>query len=91
MPETATVTSPKPHATANTSESLLVAQRDAPAVLGLSRTRFYALKSAGVLPPPVHVPGGEIAYRRADLSKWVANLRPVRRGRKRSAAEGGAS
>jgi hypothetical protein len=63
--------------------SLLVRQADAPAVVGVSRTRWFALKGAGLLPLPVAVPGGEVMYRRRDLQRWVDGLRPVRRGRSR--------
>ena len=58
-------------------QPLLVAQKDVPALLGLSLRAFFRLKSAGVLPLPVAIEG-EIKYRRSDLEKWVKRLKSKR-------------
>lgn len=58
---------------------LLLTPLQSAAYLGLSRSGFFAMRD--VLPRPVKVYGG-IRWRRADLEKWAAELKPYR-GRKR--------
>ncbi len=60
---------------------LLLDQEGAWSLLGLSRTTFFALKSAGKLPAPVELPAGGIMYRRADLERWAEKLKTSRRVR----------
>ena len=64
---------------------LLLGPREAHQYLGISRSAYYRLISAGELPAPVEVPGAGPHWRRADLDKWVARL--GRRRRRRPAAK----
>lgn len=59
---------------------LLLGVGDAAAFLGVSRAAFYRLIAAGELPAALDVPGCGPRWRRADLERWAAKLRP-RRGR----------
>jgi predicted DNA-binding transcriptional regulator AlpA len=59
----------------------LLKQPQAWAFIGVTRANWYRMRSAGELPDPVEVPGGELMWRRADLEKWVARLKPARRRR----------
>ncbi len=47
--------------------------------VGLSRSAWYRLVSAGQAPAPVSLPGTRPRWRTADLSRWVQTLRPLRR------------
>lgn len=42
--------------------------------LGISRSAFYRLLSAGQVPPPVAIPGSERRWRRSDLIAWLEAL-----------------
>jgi predicted DNA-binding transcriptional regulator AlpA len=48
-------------------------------VVGLSRSAWFRLRSAGACPAPVSLPGSHPRWRVADLQRWVNNLRPARR------------
>ena len=56
----------------------LLDQGDAWTYCGLSRSGWFRLKSAGELPAPIHVSGVGLRWRRADLDKWLARLKPRR-------------
>jgi predicted DNA-binding transcriptional regulator AlpA len=47
--------------------------------VGLSRSAWYRLVSAGHAPAPVSLPGTRPRWRTADLARWVQTLRPSRR------------
>jgi predicted DNA-binding transcriptional regulator AlpA len=58
------------------------------AYVGLSRSAFYRLMSAGEAPRPVPLSGTRLRWRRADLDAWVSRLKPgARRRRACRAAE----
>lgn len=46
---------------------------------GQSRSNFYRLLAAQKIPQPVRVDGTGPRWRRADLDKWIASLKPGRR------------
>jgi predicted DNA-binding transcriptional regulator AlpA len=75
----ATLPMPDP---AQQAKPLLLSQADAWTYLGLPRSTWFRLRSAGKLPEPVAVPGGALYWRRADLDKWTSNLRPSRKKRR---------
>jgi predicted DNA-binding transcriptional regulator AlpA len=54
-------------------------QADAMRYVGLPRSTWFRLRSADELPAPVAVPGSGPRWRRADLDKWLAKLKPARR------------
>ena len=58
---------------------LLLTTRQAWQHLGVSRAAFFRLRSADLIPAPVHVPGSGLRYRRADLERWAEKLKPARR------------
>jgi predicted DNA-binding transcriptional regulator AlpA len=63
---------------------LLVPQSGAWVYLGIPRSTWFRLRSAGKLPDPVNVPGSGLYWRRADLDKWAAGLKPERKSRRRA-------
>ena len=58
-------------------EPLLVSATDAALVLGVSRSHFYGLHTAGKLPLPIRL-GRRILWRRAELEAWVSAGCPAR-------------
>jgi hypothetical protein len=56
--------------------------------LGLSKTGWHRAKSAGLLPKSVHVDGSGERWRKTDLDRFTAGLKP-RRSRKREADDWG--
>jgi predicted DNA-binding transcriptional regulator AlpA len=60
------------------SVPLLLPQPAAWTFLGVSRSAWFRLRSAGKLPVPVSVPGAGLHWRSADLRRWAENLRPRR-------------
>jgi predicted DNA-binding transcriptional regulator AlpA len=59
---------------------LLLSQAEAIALVGVSRAMWFRLRSAGRLPRPISVPGNSRPFwRRADLERWVANLKATAR------------
>lgn len=56
---------------------LTFTQAEAARYAGLSRSGWFRLKSAGLLPKPVHVPGVGVRYRRSDLERWAERLKPT--------------
>jgi predicted DNA-binding transcriptional regulator AlpA len=70
---------------------LLLTQRQAAALLGVSRSAWFRLRAAGALPLPVRPTGGDLMWRRRDLEKYVDNLRPVKRARRIGVATAGAT
>ncbi len=60
------------------SPGLLLSQSEAWNYLGLSRSAWYRLRSAGKVPLPVSVFGAGPHWRRADLDNWVSRLKPAR-------------
>jgi len=79
----ATVPLPVP-AAAPAKPGLLLTQNKSWEYVGIPRSTWFRLRSAGSLPEPVNVPGSGLFWRRADLDKWVASLKPERRSRRRS-------
>lgn len=57
----------------------LLDQPDAMRYVGLARSTWFRLRSADEIPPPVTIPGTGPRWRRADLDKWLAKLKPARR------------
>lgn len=55
----------------------LIAQEDVPGYVGISRPTMFRLIAAGKFPKAVDAGGGK-KFRRADLDKWVAGLKPAR-------------
>ncbi len=55
----------------------LIAQEDVPGYVGVSRPVMFRLIAAGKFPKAVDAGGGR-KFRRADLDKWVAALKPAR-------------
>lgn len=45
---------------------------------GVSRVGWFRAKAAGSTPKPVALPGGGIYYRKSDLDKWLARLKPAK-------------
>jgi len=79
QPEQTTLPTP-----ASPAKPLLLSQSEAWTYLGLPRSTWFRLRSAGKLPDPVNVPGSGLFWRRADLDKWVTNLKPERKSRRRN-------
>jgi predicted DNA-binding transcriptional regulator AlpA len=76
--ETLRLRTADPPATTAEPVPLLLDQERAWQFLGVSRSRWYRLRSMGELPRPVRVPGGGVFWRRADLERYVARMRPER-------------
>jgi hypothetical protein len=57
---------------------LLLAQPLAWKFLGVSRSAWFRLRGADRLPKPVNVPGSGLHWRRTDLEKFVAGLKPAK-------------
>lgn len=58
---------------------LLLDQPAAIAYTGLSRSGWFRLKSADLLPRPVHVEGSGDRWRRKDLDAWAERQKPRRK------------
>ena len=56
----------------------LIAQEAVPGYVGISRPVMFRLISEGKFPKSVVINGGGKKYRRTDLDKWVAALKPAR-------------
>jgi predicted DNA-binding transcriptional regulator AlpA len=52
---------------------------DAAAYCGISRAALYRLRAAERFPAAVKVEGVDPRWRRADLDRWIAGLKPGRR------------
>ncbi len=55
---------------------------DQPAAMGycgLKRSGWFRLKSAGLLPKPLTLEGSGERWRRADLDRWIAAMKPRRK------------
>lgn len=50
--------------------------RDVAAYLGKSPAQVYKMRERGQLPPPLKQAGLGLCWRRADIEKWVAQLKP---------------
>ncbi len=46
---------------------------------GLKRSGWFRVKSAGLLPKPLTIEGSGERWRRADLDRWIAAMRPRRK------------
>ncbi|MFO0821633.1 MAG: hypothetical protein U0792_00575 [Gemmataceae bacterium] len=62
--------------TVTTPQSL--SQPQAWAYLGLSRSAWFRLKSAGLLPKPITLAGAGDRWRKRDLDDWLVKQRPRR-------------
>lgn len=58
---------------------LLLTTQQAWEFLGLSRAAFFRLRSSDAIPKPVAVDGVGRRYRRSDLERFAAALKPARR------------
>jgi predicted DNA-binding transcriptional regulator AlpA len=56
----------------------LLDQADAWRYCGLSRSAWFRLRSADQLPGPVNIDRSGLRWRKADLDKWLARLKPKR-------------
>jgi predicted DNA-binding transcriptional regulator AlpA len=65
--------------------ALLLPAEDAAALLGQSRSGFYAGVAAQTLPAPVQTPSGP-RWRRKDLEAWVERQKARRRSRRAAAS-----
>ncbi len=54
-------------------------QPDAIAYVGISRSAWFRLKSAGLLPPSIRLEGCAECWRRADLNKFIEQQKGKRR------------
>lgn len=54
-------------------------QAGAIAYVGVSRSAWFRLRAADELPAPVAIPGCGPRWRRADLDRWLAKLKPAKR------------
>jgi predicted DNA-binding transcriptional regulator AlpA len=78
------------HPTRNT-ETVALTTRKPWLVAGLSRSGWYRLWSQGQVPAPVQVPGSRRNHWRiADITAWVAALKPVTRRRRAPGLQAGA-
>ncbi len=64
-------------------------QREAWEYCGVSRSGWFKLRAQGLLPLPIEIPHVGQRWRKADLDKWLASLKPSRKIRRspRPAAE----
>ena len=76
-PEAAPLPSPEP-------VPLLLTQEQAWRYVGLRRSAWYELRSAGELPDGIEIPGAGLRWRRSDLERWVEKLKPGRRHARRT-------
>ena len=58
-----------------TIEPLLLSAEQAARLLGIGRSKFYAMHSAGQVPLPVSL-GGCVRWDRRELSAWVSARNP---------------
>jgi excisionase family DNA binding protein len=63
------------NAAAQTIEPLLLKPEQTAGLLGISRSKLYALHSAGLLPLPVSL-GGCVRWDRAELQAWLSARNP---------------
>jgi predicted DNA-binding transcriptional regulator AlpA len=54
------------------TESLLIADTEAAAVIGISRAHFHRLRAAGKFGPPAIRLGRRVLYERAAVARWVS-------------------
>lgn len=73
----------------SSSTPLLIDARDAARLLGVSRSTFWAMLSAGRIPTPVFRAGRVVRWDRREIEQWVSSGCPsvdrwrVERGAKR--------
>lgn len=53
------------------TEPLLICDREAAALCGLSRATWHRLRAAGRLPPAVRL-GRAVRWRRLEIERWIA-------------------
>jgi predicted DNA-binding transcriptional regulator AlpA len=58
-----------------TIEPLLLNAEQTAGLLGISRSKLYALHSAGLLPLPLSL-GGCVRWHRAELAAWLSARNP---------------
>lgn len=56
----------------------LIPQEQVPAYLGISRPVMFRLLAEGKFPKPVALAHAGKKYRRADLDRWLAALKPAK-------------
>lgn len=54
-------------------------QPGAIAYVGVSRSAWFRLKSAGKVPAPIHIDGTGERWRRKDLDQWIERLKARRK------------
>jgi len=57
----------------------LLDQTAAMGYAGLKRSGWFRLKSAGLLPKPVHLEGSGERWKKKDLDAWIERMRPRRK------------
>ncbi len=58
------------HSNGHSVESLLIADREAAALCGVSRATWHRLRAAGKLPPSLRI-ARCVKWRRADVELWI--------------------
>lgn len=53
-------------------EPLLLRADQAARLLSISRSKFYAMHSAGLVPAPIEL-GGSVRWNLGDLKRWIQN------------------
>lgn len=48
-------------------------------LVALSRSQIYKMMESGAFPAQVQLSGRAVAWRRADIEKWIADRQPVKR------------
>jgi excisionase family DNA binding protein len=59
--------------TAETDEELVLTANDIARLLKISKRTVWAMRSAGVLPPPLKHLGRVVRWSRADFDHWLAS------------------
>lgn len=60
--------------TSNDGQPALLRRRNVQALTGLSKTTLYRLMGAGEFPRPVVIAKRAVAWRAADLNRWLASV-----------------
>lgn len=58
---------------------MLLDAEQAAAYAGVSRSGWYRLVAAGVIPQAIRIEGVGPRWRRSDIDRWVERLRPSRK------------
>lgn len=58
------------YSTMEVTEKLLLTAEESANLVGLSRSKFYELRSSGRVPAPIRL-GGSVRWRKQELVEWV--------------------